>query len=122
MKFKFLLWLISKRMIRAGKKNVNFKKAASGKNGVIQMSTRDGNTIRHFIFKNGQISSFPFEHEKPACKVIFKDTGYGFSALLPWNKRMQVAGMQSGDIKVEGDFSFFLWFQNLGNILQSGKK
>lgn len=122
MRFKFLLWLLSRLMIRAGRKNPEFAKKAAEKNAVIQISTGDGLAIRHFMFNNGEISSDPAGHEHPDCTVIFKNAGYGFSALLPWNKRLQVSGIQNGDIKVTGNFSLFLWFQSLGVLLQQRKK
>jgi hypothetical protein len=123
MKLKVLLWLVSRLMIRAGKKNTDFAKKASEKNAVIQIATADGVDIRHFVFNNGEISSAPGGHSRPDCTVIFKNQEFGFSALLPWNKRLQISGIQNGDIKVAGNFSLFLWFQNLGVLLQQrGKK
>jgi hypothetical protein len=122
MKLKVLLWLLARLMIRAGKKNQAFAKKAAEKNAVIQISTADGVEIRHFVFNNGVVSSAPGGHDRPDCTVIFKSAAFGFSALLPWNKRLQVSGIQNGDIKVAGNFSHFLWFQSLGVLLQQGGK
>lgn len=123
MRFRFLLWLISRLMMRAGKKNPGFALKAAENNAVIQVATSDGREIRHFIFQNGRLSSTPGGFDQPDCTIIFKNADFGFSALLPWNKRLQVRGIQNGDIKVTGDFSLFLWFQSLGVTLQQrGKK
>jgi ubiquinone biosynthesis protein UbiJ len=122
MRLKVLLWLLSRLMIRAGKKNPEFAQKAAEKNAVIQIATADGQEIRHFIFSSGQLSSAPGGYDHPDCTVIFKNATFGFSALLPWNKRLQVSGIQNGNIKVAGNFSLFLWFQSLGVLLQQGKK
>lgn len=122
MKLRVLLWLIARLMIRAAKKNPVFAKKAAEKNAVIQISTADGEDVRHFVFNNGGVSSAPGGHNRPDCTVIFKSAAFGFSALLPWNKRLQVSGIQNGDIKVAGNFSLFLWFQSLGVLLQQGGK
>ena len=122
MRLKFLLWLLSRLMMRAGKKNPEFAGKTADKNAVIQIATADGRKIRYFIFQNGRLSSAPGGIDQPDCTIIFKNADFGFSALLPWNKRLQVRGIQNGDIKVTGDFSLFLWFQSLGVTLQQRGK
>lgn len=122
MRFTILLWLVAGLMKRAGRKNPDFQKKIAGKNAVIQIATADGKLIRYFDFTDGRVKSAPGGHEKPSCTVFFKDAAFGFSALLPWNKRLQVGGIQNGNIRVEGDFSLFLWFQSLALLIQPGKK
>lgn len=122
MHFRFLLWFVAVLMKRAGRKNQDFKNKISGKQAVIQIATADGQLIRHFVFTDGTVSSEAGGHDKPSCTVIFKDAGFGFSALLPWNKRLQVSGIQNGNIRVTGNFSLFLWFQSLALLILPGKK
>ena len=122
MRFRFLLWLGAGLMKRAGRKNAEFQKKIAGKKAVIQIATADGQLIRYFDFADGRVSSTAGGHEKPSCTVFFKDAAFGFSALLPWNKRLQVSGIQNGNIRVEGDFSLFLWFQSLALVILPGKK
>ncbi len=122
MRFKFLLWLVAGLMKRAGRKNTEFQKKIAGKKAVVQIATADGQLIRYFGFDDGRVSSSVGGHEKPSCTVFFKDAAFGFSALLPWNKRLQVSGIQNGSIRVDGDFSLFLWFQSLALLIQPGKK
>lgn len=122
MRFRFLLWLVAGLMKRAGRANPDFKNKIAGHKTVIQIATADGKAIRYFSFVDDVVSSGAGSHQKPSCTVIFKDAGFGFSALLPWNKRLQVSGIQNGNIKVEGNFSLFLWFQSLALLILPGKK
>lgn len=122
MPFRFLLWIVAGLMKRAGRTNPDFKNKIAAQKTVIQIATADGQAIRHFVFADGAVSSGSGRHNKPSCTVIFKDAGFGFSALLPWNKRLQVSGIQNGNIKVEGNFSHFLWFQSLALLILPGKK
>lgn len=122
MRFRFLLWIVAGLMKRAGKKNPAFQNKIAGKKAVIQIATGDGQSVRHFVFADPSVSSAAGGHRDPDCTIIFKDASFGFSALLPWNKRLQVSGIQNGNIKVEGDFSLFLWFQSLALLILPGKK
>ncbi len=119
MKFQILLWILSKLMIRANKKNNAFRKEASKKNITFQLNTMDHKVVRHFSFKNGNITTNPLAHPNPDFSINFKDAGYAFSVLLSKNKEAFTNGMACEDIIIEGDFSLLIWFQNLMNLLRN---
>ncbi len=118
MKLKLLLYLLAKLIIRASKKNDLIKKMTASKKVVFQIKTENGKTARHFILNQGEFQSAPTTHNAPDFSIIFADDKYGFSVLTSKDKKAFLNGILEKKIKIEGDFSLVIWFQNLIGLLK----
>jgi len=121
MKLKILLYLLAKMLVRASKKNDLVKKMTAGKNVVFQIRTENGKTARHFILNQGEFQTAPTTHNAPDFSIIFADDKFGFSVLTSKDKKAFLNGILEKKIKIEGDFSLIIWFQNLIGLLKKKK-
>ncbi len=72
LKFKFLLWALTKLLQRAVKTKPACAKYVEGKELVFQIQTRDG-MGRHFSIKNGKVSSVAGLTGSPKFTMTFRD-------------------------------------------------
>ena len=119
MKFRLLLFVLSKILIRASKKNPRFRKLALKNNAVFQLQTKDGKVARHFIVKNGAFFSAGVPIVDPDFSLNFEDKAYGFSVLTSKDPKAFINGILEEKITVQGDFSLVIWFQNLIGLARS---
>ncbi|MCP4757094.1 MAG: NAD(P)-dependent oxidoreductase [Proteobacteria bacterium] len=121
MRFRILLFLLAKLMIRADAKNQGFSKLARKKDVIFQLQTADRKCVRHFIIVDGRIATRSTFHEKPDFTIHFKNAGYGYSVLTSKNKKAFIEGVLNNDIQIDGDISLVIWFQNLIGQMRASK-
>jgi hypothetical protein len=122
LKFKILLWFLTKLLKRAVKKNAACARYVRGKELVFQIQTRDG-IGRHFKIRGGRISSIAGLTSHPKFIMTFRDAVKGFSILSAKDsKEAFLAALHRGDLVLSGDFVEIMWFQGLTEYLQPGKK
>lgn len=121
MKFKILLYLLARMILQANKKNDLFKKMVAGKKLAFQIKTRNGKIARHFTVNQGKIQSKPKAHPAPDFSIVFETAKYGFFVLTSKDKNAFLQGILEKKIKIEGDFSLIIWFQNLMGQLKKKK-
>lgn len=120
LKFKFLLWALTKLLQRAIKRNPACAKYVAGKELDFQMQTRDG-VGRHFSIRNGKVSSAAGLTSSPKFTMTFKDAASGFAILSAKDgKEAFLAALHDDDLAISGDFVEVLWFQGLTEYLQPG--
>lgn len=118
LKFKFLLWALTKLLQRAVKKNPDCAKYVQGKVLTFQMQTRSG-VGRHFSIKNGMVHSTAGLTQKPQFTMTFKDAAKGFAILSDKNgKEAFLNALHDQDLVLSGDFVEIMWFQGLTEFLQ----
>lgn len=118
LKFKLLLWALTKLLQRAIKKDPAAALHARGKNLVFQMQTIDG-IGRHFIVNDGKVSSKAGLAAAPQFTMCFSNVAKGFSILSAKDsKGAFLAALHDKDLVVSGDFVEVLWFQRLTEFLQ----
>lgn len=123
MKFRFLLWAMGLLMARASRKNPAFQQQLKDKDLVFQLQTLDGKAARHFIVKDGRISSSGGTHAAPAFAIAFKDAAFGFETLQAKNKQLAfMQGIQDKSIQIKGNPALVIWFQGLMKYLKPKKK
>ena len=121
MKFRFLLWLLAKKLISTGRKNAAFQKELSRRDLIFQLKTIDGRHSRYFIVNRGNLSTGTEKPDsRPSFTIIFRDPDYGFSVLTARRKNAFVTGVLEENIIIEGDFTLIIWFQNLISLMKSG--
>lgn len=121
MKFRFLLWLLAKKLINTGKKNDAFQKELSRKDLIFQLKTMDDRHSRYFIVNGGNLTSGTEKPDsRPDFTISFRDPDYGFSVLTARKKNAFVTGVLEENIIIEGDFPLIIWFQNLISLMKSG--
>ena len=122
LKFKFLLWALTRLLQRAIKKSPDCAKYVKGKELVFQIRTQDG-VGRYFTIKNGKIESSAGLAEKPKFTLSFRDAEKGFAILSAKDsKDAFLTGLHKEDLEISGDFVEVMWFQGLTEYLQPTKK
>jgi len=118
LKFKFLLWALTKLLQRAVKRNPACARYVAGKELVFQIQTRDG-IGRHFSIRNGKVSSIAGLTRSPQFTMTFRDAAKGFSILSAKDsKGAFLAALHDEDLVLSGDFVEVMWFQGLTEYLQ----
>lgn len=121
LKFKFLLWALTKLLQRAVKKNPACAHYIHGKTLVFQIQTADG-MGRHFRIANGKLSSSAGLTESPGFTMTFKNAERGYAVLSAKDgKDAFLAALHDGDLVIRGDFVEVMWFQGLTAYLQADK-
>ncbi len=121
LKFKFLLWMMTRLMQRAVKTQPACAKHVAGKNLEFQIQTQDKNG-RYFRIKDGKVSSFVGLTKAPKFTMTFKNAAKGFEILSAKDgKEAFLAALRDEDLVISGDFVEVMWFQRLTEYLQPGK-
>lgn len=118
LKFKFLLWALTKLLQRAVKRNPACARYVEGKDLVFQMQTRGG-AGRHFRIKNGKVDSTAGLTQSPKFTMTFRDAARGFAILSAKDgKEAFLDALHDEDLVITGDFVEVMWFQGLTEYLQ----
>lgn len=122
LKFKLLLWALTKLLQRAVKTKPDCANYIKNKELTFQIQTING-IGRYYTISNGLITSSPRLFKSPKFTMIFSNAAKGFAILSAKDsKEAFLAGLQSGDLTIRGDFVEVMWFQGLTEYLQPAKK
>lgn len=122
LKFKILLWLLTKLLRRAARNNPACARYVQGKNLVFQIQTQSG-IGRHFTIERGVIRSAAGLAKAPQFTMTFRDGATGFAVLSAKDsKGAFLDALHRTDLSLSGDFVQILWFQGLTDYLQPAKK
>ncbi len=116
--FQLMLLFMAARMRYLASHDAGFMAMLHNRKSVIQLQTADGQTVRYFSIKNRRVYSRAKAHAKPDFTLTFKDAEYALKTLAKASPMAFMKGMQAGDIKMEGDFSLLMWFNNAAKFLQ----
>lgn len=118
LKFKFLLWALTRLLQRAVKQNPACAQYVKGKELLFQIQTHDG-IGRHFSIRNGQVSSIAGLTAAPQFTMTFRDAAKGFAILSAKDgKEAFLAALHDEDLVIHGDFVEVMWFQGLTEYLK----
>lgn len=121
LKFKFLLWALTKLLQRAVKKNPACANYIQGKTLVFQIQTVDG-VGRHFRIANGKVSSSAGLTESPRFTMTFRNAERGYAVLSAKDGTDAfLSALRDGDLVIRGDFVEVMWFQGLTAYLQADR-
>ncbi|HBU89352.1 MAG TPA: SCP-2 sterol transfer family protein, partial [Acinetobacter sp.] len=82
----------------------------------IQIGT-DLGVARQIIINNGQIDTVAGAPEKADFILQFADSEQGVKTLIKGDPTAFMTGMQNGSIKMEGDFSLLVWFNQVARLI-----
>lgn len=121
LKFKFLLWAMAQMLKKAVKNTPACAEYIDGKDIVFQIQTESGSG-RHFTVKDGKVKSKGGLTAEPTFALSFKDAVTAMSILTAKDKNAFMAGIQSKDLVISGNFAEVMWFQGLTKFLKPKKK
>ena len=122
MKFKLLLWMLTKLLQRAVKTNPKCAAYVKDKNVIFQIQTTGGEG-RYFEVKNGEINSYAGQTESPSFTFIFKTGSKGFAVLSAKNSvNTFLTALRTQDLVITGNFVDVMWFQSLVDFIQPHAK
>lgn len=118
MKFKILLWMLTKLMQRAVKKNPKCAAYVKGKDVTFQIQTASGEG-RYFEIKNGKIHSYAGQTASPSFTFTFKTGSKGFAVLSAKDSiNTFLTALKTQDLVITGNFVDVMWFQSLVDFIQ----
>ena len=82
----------------------------------IQIGT-DLDVARQIIVNHGQIDTVSGSAEKADFILQFADSEQGVKTLMKADPTVFMSGMQNGTIKMEGDFSLLVWFNQAAKLI-----
>lgn len=122
LKFKLLLWGLTKLLQRAINNNPACAKYVRGKALTFQIQTLGG-IGRHFTIQDGGIRSTAGLTQSPQFTMTFKDAAKGFAILSAKDgKEAFLGALHKEDLAIRGDFVEVMWFQGLTEYLQPAQK
>jgi len=120
MKLVLLLWALSLKMFYKSRTKASVREHIGEKHIVFQIQTHSGWICRKFTVANHNISSAWGPHDSADIVISFKDAKYGVEVLTSKAKRLAfMQGVQDKKISIEGDLSLFLWYVELGTLLNN---
>lgn len=118
LKFKLLLWVLTKLLQREVKRNPACARYVAGKELVFQIQTRGG-TGRHFSIRDGKVDSAAGLAPRPSFTMTFRDAARGYAVLSAKDgKAAFLAALHDEDLVLSGDFVELMWFQGFTEYLQ----
>ncbi|CAM2962865.1 helicase [Acinetobacter celticus] len=122
MKFKLLLWMLTKLLQRAVKTNPKCAAYVKDKNVTFQIQTANGEG-RYFEVKNGKLISYAGQTQSPSFTFTFKNGSTGFAVLSAKDSvNTFLTALRTEDLVITGNFVDVMWFQSLVDFLQPHPK
>ena len=122
MKFKLLLWMLTKLLQRAVKTNPRCAAYVKDKNVTFQIQTTSGEG-RYFEVKNGNIKSYAGQTKSPSFTFTFKTGSKGFAVLSAKDSvNTFLTALRTEDLVITGNFIDVMWFQSLVDFIQPHSK
>lgn len=119
LKFKFLLWVMTRLMQRAINTNAACAKYVAGKRLEFQIQTAD-RVGRWFRIEGGRVRSFAGLSKAPQFTMTFRNAAKGFEILsAKEGSEAFLAGLHDEDLVISGDFVEVMWFQGFTAFLQA---
>lgn len=118
MKFKLLLWMLTKLLQRAVKTNPKCAEYVKDKNVTFQIQTASSEG-RYCELKNGKINSHAGQTKSPSFTFTFKTGSKGFAVLSAKDSvNTFLTALKTQDLVITGNFVDVMWFQGLVDFIQ----
>ena len=122
MKFKLLLWMLTKLLQRAVKTNPKCAAYVKDKNVTFQIQTASG-VGRYIEVKNVKIKSYAGRSKSPSFTFTFKNGSTGFAVLSAKDSvNTFLTALRTQDLVITGNFVDVMWFQSLVDFIQPQPK
>ncbi|HUN91582.1 MAG TPA: helicase [Burkholderiaceae bacterium] len=121
LKFKFLLWVMTRLMQRAIDTNAACARYVAGKRLSFQIQTAE-RIGRHFRIEDGKVRSYAGLTPAPQFTLSFRNAAKGFAILSAKDgKDAFLTALHDEDLTITGDFVEVMWFQGFTEFLQAAK-
>lgn len=90
-----------------------FKKLLENRNFSIQMGSESQDVYRTFTVENGRFRQAEGKAVNPTLTIDFKDSMTGAKLLTKGDATAFMSGIQNGDVKMSGDYSLLMWFNQV---------
>jgi trimethylamine-N-oxide reductase (cytochrome c) len=118
--FKAVLLGIPLIIKRAARRHPEIRQTLRKHNCVIQIGLKDNSVVRHYIFRNGTVSSKSGVHPSPDGSVIFKDVTTALTFLKPPFDRAEIVhAAKNFRVMTPGRSEILVWFMQLMNRTQT---
>jgi hypothetical protein len=121
MKLKMLLWYMARRMELLARTHPEFIARLHGRDFTLQISSDEG-TQRFFRVRHNRVVSRNAAHLTPSMTLHFASDEIGFNVLSSSDKAAFMTAMQTGDVKVIGDFSLLMWFMSIAPYMRPHRR
>lgn len=121
MKLKMLLWYMARRMELLARTHPEFIARLHGRDFTLQISSDEG-TQRFFRVRHNRVVSRNAAHSTPSMTLHFGSDEVGFNVLSSTDKAAFMTAMQTGDVKVTGDFSLLMWFMSIAPYMRPHRR
>lgn len=113
-----LLFGVGLRLSQLAKSdNAKFKSLLENRNFTIQLGSEAEGINRYFTVKDGRFSQESGEATDPTLTISFKDSLTGAKLLAKGDAAAFMTGIQSGDLKMSGDYSLLMWFNQVSKFI-----
>ncbi|MGD9810852.1 MAG: molybdopterin-dependent oxidoreductase [Sphingobium sp.] len=120
-KLKLILAALPRIMGVARRMNPAFARHLKSGNGIVQVRLKDNSVARHYIFRDGTISTAAGLHPEPDVDIAFHDPGVALRFLKPDAERSDIIHfIKNYLVEMNGDDRIAVWFSGLVNTMQSG--
>ncbi len=120
MKFRVVLWYMARRMELLARTHPEFIARLHGRDFVLQIST-DEAANRYFRIYHNRVFSRGEIHESPDLTLHFSNDEAAFRLIAGGDANAFMAGVQTGEVKITGDYTLLMWFMGVGKYLKPGK-
>ena len=111
-----LLASVALRMKQLSRTSPQFIELIYDRQFCIEIAAQNG-ASRQFIIDHGKVSTASTTGKTADFSLIFADTDYAMKTLLKGEPSAFMSGIQSGQIKIEGDYSLLMWFSKTAKLL-----
>lgn len=109
-----LLYGIGLRITQLAKMgDPKFKSLLDNRNFTIQMGSTEQDIYRTFTVENGRFTQAEGKTNEPTLSIDFKDSMTGAKLLTKGDATAFMMGVQNGDVKMSGDYSLLMWFNQI---------
>lgn len=120
MKFKVVLWYMARRMELLARTHPEFIGRLHGRDFVLQISTDEGSNRFFRIYRNRVLSRGDV-HASPTLTLHFRTDEVAFKLIAGGDANAFMAGVQTGDVKIIGDYALLMWFMSVGKYLKPSR-
>jgi len=111
MKFKLLLFILTKKLKAAAKSNPDYKKHLGLMQIKVLIRTADGKIRRLFIFDRGSFSSASGADNQADVALIWADAATAFRVMTSKNSDADTfQAAAEGKVRIEGMVPYLQWF------------
>ena len=104
------------RMKQLARTSPKFIELTHDRQFCIQIGT-DLGVARQILVNNGQIDTVSGDAQKADFILQFANSEQGVKTLIKGDPSAFMTGMQNGTIKMEGDFSLLVWFNQVARLI-----